>query len=66
MMTKTVFEPSIKSRPTYGVLEPRPGTAHLMVADAEGAQALLDLARAVPPTFWEQTIIVYIPVDMVA
>jgi hypothetical protein len=61
MMPKTVFEPSIKSRPTYGVLEHRPGTAHLMVADAEGAQALLDLAHSAPPTLWTQAMIVYIP-----
>ena len=61
MMPKTVFEPSIKSRPTYGVLEHRPGTAHLMVADAEGAQALLDLAHSAPPTLWAQAMIVYIP-----
>jgi hypothetical protein len=46
-MSKTVFEPSILSRPVYGELEPRTGQAHLMVADGEGALALLDcVARA--------------------
>jgi dimethylamine monooxygenase subunit C len=46
-MTKTIFEPSIISRPVYGELEPRPGQAHLMIADGEGAEAVLDcLARA--------------------
>lgn len=42
-MTKTVFEPSIRSRPVYGELEPRPGSAHLIVADGEGADAVVDL-----------------------
>ncbi|MES2433490.1 MAG: dimethylamine monooxygenase subunit DmmA family protein [Pseudomonadota bacterium] len=46
-MTKTVFEPAIPSRPTYGVLEPAAGSAHLFVADGEGADAVCDLfARA--------------------
>lgn len=46
-MTKTFFEPSIISRPVYGELEPKPGQAHLMVADGEGAEAILDcLAKA--------------------
>ncbi len=42
-MSKTVFSPSIKSRPVYGELEPRPGTAHLVIADGEGAGAVADL-----------------------
>jgi dimethylamine monooxygenase subunit C len=42
-MTKTAFPPAIKSRPVYGVLEPRPGAKHLVVADGEGADAILDL-----------------------
>src|SRR6056297_1280330 len=45
-MTKFQFPESIRSRPVYGTLEPRPGKAHLMIADAEGAEALLDLASA--------------------
>lgn len=47
-MTKTEFPPSIKSRPVYGVLEPRPGAVHLVVADGEGAEAVLDLLGKVP------------------
>lgn len=39
-MTKTAFPPAIKSRPVYGVLEPRPGSVHLVVADGEGAGAV--------------------------
>jgi predicted RNA-binding Zn-ribbon protein involved in translation (DUF1610 family) len=46
-MTKTAFPPSIKSRPVYGVLAPRTGTHHLVIADGEGAGAVIDLlARA--------------------
>lgn len=46
-MSRTEFPPSIKSRPVYGVLEPRPGAEHLVVADGEGAEAVSDmLARA--------------------
>lgn len=46
-MTKTAFPPAIKSRPVYGELSPRPGTAHLVIADGEGAGAVTDLlARA--------------------
>ena len=42
-MTKTVFEPSITSRPVYGVLTPGVGSAHLFVADGEGADAICEL-----------------------
>lgn len=42
-MTTTSFAPSIKTRPVYGILEPHPGSAHLMVADGEGGGAILDL-----------------------
>ena len=42
-MTKTVFPSTIKSRPVYGVLEPKAGARHLVVADGEGADALIDL-----------------------
>ena len=42
-MTKTVFPSAIKSRPVYGVLEPKAGARHLVVADGEGADALIDL-----------------------
>lgn len=42
-MTSTHFPPSIKSRPVYGELSPRPGSMHLIVADGEGAGAVTDL-----------------------
>jgi dimethylamine monooxygenase subunit C len=44
---KTVFPPAIKSRPVYGVLEPRAGSLHLIIVDGAGAGAVTDmLARA--------------------
>lgn len=43
-MSKFKFPESIKSRPIYGTLAPRPGKAHLMIADGEGAEAIIDLA----------------------
>lgn len=45
-MSKFEFPASIKSRPTYGSFEPRPAVAYLFVADAEGAEAIVDLASA--------------------
>lgn len=54
------FPPSITSRPTYGTLEPRAGKFHLMIADAEGAEAILRLAEA-DPSLMGQSHIMYIP-----
>lgn len=59
-MTKFVFPESIKSRPVYGTLAPREGKAHLMIADAEGAEALLDLA-AKDASIMASTHIIFIP-----
>lgn len=42
-MSKFQFPESIKSRPVYGTLKARPGKSHLMIADAEGAEAILHL-----------------------
>jgi hypothetical protein len=47
-MSKTMFPPSIKSRPVYAELEPRPGKAHIVIADGEGAEAMADLLARVP------------------
>lgn len=47
-MSRFQFPKSIQSRPVYGTLTARAGKAHLMVADADGAEALLDLAAAAP------------------
>lgn len=40
--------PSILSRPVYGVLAPRPGLAHLVIADGAGAGAVAELFAADP------------------
>lgn len=63
-MTKTQFDPAIPSRPVYGVLEPRQGAAHLIVADGEGGGAVVDLfARAgdAAPAMLAQSHIFYLP-----
>lgn len=43
-MSKFTFPESILSRPVYGTLAPRAGSGHLFIADALGAQAVLDIA----------------------
>ncbi|MGC3937629.1 dimethylamine monooxygenase subunit DmmA family protein [Roseobacter sp. EG26] len=40
------FPPSIKSRPVWGRLEARAGKHHLMIADAEGAEAIIAIATS--------------------
>ncbi len=57
-MSKFDFPPSIKSRPVWGTLEPRPGAAHLFIADAHGAEAILDVAT---PDLMAKGHIIYIP-----
>ena len=59
-MAKFQFPESIKSRPVYGTLKPRPGKAHLMIADAEGAEAILDVA-ATDPSIMVAAHIIFIP-----
>jgi predicted RNA-binding Zn-ribbon protein involved in translation (DUF1610 family) len=59
-MSKFAFPPSILSRPVYGTLELRPGAAHLFIADAHGAEAILDIARA-DPVLMARAHIIYIP-----
>ena len=61
-----MLEPSIKSRPVYGTLTPRPGTLHLFIADAEGALAILDLAKTAPDGFFDRAHINYLPTTAVA
>jgi predicted RNA-binding Zn-ribbon protein involved in translation (DUF1610 family) len=43
-MSKFEVPQSIRSRPVWGTLEPRAGKHHLMIADAQGAEAILDVA----------------------
>jgi hypothetical protein len=51
----------IKSRPVYGRLAIRPGaTLHLFVADAEGAQAIVELAKNSAEPFLDKAHIIYI------
>jgi predicted RNA-binding Zn-ribbon protein involved in translation (DUF1610 family) len=57
-MSKFEFPPAIKSRPVYGTLEARAGKHHLMIADAEGAEAILTIAT---PDLMANTHIIYIP-----
>ncbi len=51
----------IKSRPVYKPFEPVPGTLHLFVADAEGAEAILDFAPKTPEGFFDRSHILYVP-----
>ena len=60
-MAKTEFPPAIKSRPVYGVLAPRPGAAHLIVADGEGALAVTDLVGRAGDAMLATTHILYAP-----
>ncbi|MEP4194858.1 MAG: dimethylamine monooxygenase subunit DmmA family protein [Aliishimia sp.] len=57
-MSKFTFPESIKSRPVYGTLQQRDGSAHLLVADAHGAEAILDVAT---PEMMALAHIIYIP-----
>lgn len=59
-MSKFQFPEAIKSRPTYGTLEARAGKAHLFVADAEGAQAIIDLAKS-ENSLMAKSHVIYIP-----
>ncbi len=56
-MSKFEFPPSIPSRPVWGTLEARSGKSHLMIADAEGAEAILDVAT---PEMMANTHIIFI------
>lgn len=59
-MTRTTFTPSIISRPVYAGLEPGGATPALMLADAEGAEALIDLA-ARDASVMEHAHLIFIP-----
>lgn len=56
-----MLPPSIKSRPVYGTLSPKPGSLHLFVADAEGALAILDLSKTAPTAFFSRAHFIYVP-----
>ncbi len=59
-MSKFDFPTSILSRPVYGTLEPRPGAAHLFIADAHGAEAILDVA-GVDTSLMAKAHVIYLP-----
>ncbi len=61
-MSKFNFPESIRSRPTYGTLEARAGKSHLFVADAEGAEAIIDLAKT-DDSLMAKSHVIYIPKD---
>lgn len=61
-MSKFQFPESILSRPVYGTLAPRPGKSHLMIADAVGAEALLELADR-DENLMAKSHIIYLPKD---
>ncbi|MBA3909523.1 MAG: hypothetical protein C0524_06470 [Rhodobacter sp.] len=42
-MTLTPVAPTIRSRPVYAALEPWPGRLHLIIADGEGADAVIGM-----------------------
>ena len=58
-MSLTTVSNPILSRPRYGVLAVRQGSGHLMVADGDGAGAIVDLALS--PVTLAATHIIYIP-----
>lgn len=58
------LEGTMRSRPVYGTLEPRDGSGHLMIADGEGGEAVIDLvtkAGAGAPAMLARSQIVYMP-----
>jgi predicted RNA-binding Zn-ribbon protein involved in translation (DUF1610 family) len=59
-MSKFHFPESIKSRPVYGTLSPRQGASHLFIADAEGAEAILEVIKQ-DPDIATTAHIIYIP-----
>jgi len=59
-MSNFSFPESIKSRPKYARLEPRAGKSYLFVADAEGAEAIIDLASN-DKSLMSKSHVIYIP-----
>ena len=55
------IHPSIVSRPVYGRLKPVVAPAHLLVADADGGDALVELARSALAGFLQCAHICYLP-----
>lgn len=51
---------SIKSRPVYAALEPRPGPLHIVLADAEGSAAVVSLAARSPAGFFDRVHVIHV------
>lgn len=60
-MATSEFPKSIVSRPVYGKLKPSRAKSHLFVANAEGAEAILELAGQVADDFFSNAHLIYIP-----
>ena len=61
-MSTFVFPESIKSRPTYGKLQNRLGKSYFFISDAEGAEAIIELASN-DPGLMTKSHVVFIPKD---
>ncbi|THH38174.1 hypothetical protein E4Z66_00945 [Aliishimia ponticola] len=59
-MTRVTFSPSILSRPVYAPLESHGAGPTIMLCDAEGAAAILDLAER-DPAVMDYAHVIYIP-----
>jgi predicted RNA-binding Zn-ribbon protein involved in translation (DUF1610 family) len=59
-MSTSKFEPSIISRPVYGKLSAQTASHNLLIADAQGAEAIIEMAEHAPKSFFEQAHIIYI------
>ncbi|WP_350334413.1 dimethylamine monooxygenase subunit DmmA family protein [Coralliovum pocilloporae] len=60
-MTNKTFEQSILSRPVYGTLSLTDAPAHLIIADAEGAEAICAMLADAPADALKTVHIVYVP-----
>mgnify|MGYP001765740186 CR=1 FL=1 len=59
-MPRTEFSPSIMSRPVYAPLKAQGAAPALMLAEAEGAEAILELAAA-DPSVMDRAHLIFIP-----
>lgn len=58
-MMSAIEYADFKSRPFYGVLAAKPAAAHLIVAEGEGAQAVIDLVAKAPSEFANKATLLY-------
>ena len=60
-MSNSATQSKPSNQMVHGKLEARPGKAHLIVADAVGAEAILDMAKSAPAEMLAHTHLIYIP-----